>query len=93
MSRSYRKPYIKDKNHKSKQIHSRRFRRISTTLMNVFNKSLRVNVECEPFLPLKNEVTNQYDICDWWYYCNLKDRFSDGSFIWTEQEVKKACRK
>lgn len=66
MSRSYRKPWVKDPaNSYMKKIHARKMRRIIHQIM----KCLK-DYEVGPEIPHYREVTNQYDVCDFIFPCS-----------------------
>lgn len=83
MSRSIKKPWIKDpSNSWMKRIHSRRMRRISNSILSKFaqewdkncwhsgeGNEWRIYTPIEPVFPIKHQVTNQYNICDYIMYC------------------------
>lgn len=70
MSRSTKKPIIKDKprNHKRTSEYWRKVRRstdnkLRTYLVDIDGENLQ-DID-EPFLPHPREVVNDYDYCDW----------------------------
>lgn len=77
MSRSYRKPYLKDGNAKGRAIHHRRMRSITRQITNNWAKAwdpysaiMEIDVD-DPEYPDFRAVTNQWDICDWrWWRPN-----------------------
>lgn len=70
MSRSIKKPIIKDKprNHKRTSEYWRKVRRstdnkLRTYLVDIDGENLQ-DID-EPFLPQPREIVNDYDYCDW----------------------------
>lgn len=73
MSRSYKKPWVKDPaNRYMKKIHARAFRSRCNQISKVYTKHwFRWDVEgtyLDPVYPSKHEITNQYDICDYIFF-------------------------
>lgn len=66
MSRSYRKPVYKDGGHWKKQLHARAYRRMVKQVCKVF--LLHLETGKEPVFKHPYQITNPYDICDWWYW-------------------------
>lgn len=68
MSRSYKKPIVKDEN-KGGNWHNKLFRRT--------NKQ-RINSDREP--KLMKELVNDWDICDWKYYPERWKRITEEEY-------------
>lgn len=68
MSRSIKLPWVSDQAKSyMKPIHARRMRRKIRQLLNVFRQNEQ-DYDVGPTLPVDNEVTNPYDICDYKFY-------------------------
>lgn len=93
MSRSYKKPWLKDpSNSYMKKIHARAFRSRCRQISRVFTKDFTFGL-VDPVYPSKHEITNQYDICDYCFYVPAvywRGRHAgEDNFL----EHLKACRK
>ena len=73
MSRSTKKPILKDKprNHKRTSMYWRKVRRstankLRTYVVNIVGSDLQ-DID-EPLLPKPQEIVNDYDYCDWIMY-------------------------
>lgn len=75
MSRSFKKPYIKDKGTYMKQVSARGFRHRCRQISKKYRKELSpdpywfmwyydVWIE-DPAYPLRRELVNEWDVCDW----------------------------
>lgn len=78
MSRSTKKPIIKDKprNHKRTSEYWRKVRRstgnkLRTHLVGIDSEDLQ-DID-EPFLPQPREIVNDYDYCDWIWHLDDED--------------------
>ncbi len=83
MSRSVKKPWVKDSSNTwMKPLHSRKRRRITNTILQKFTKEWdkdwwysgeghewRFYSPIVPLFPVDDEITEQYDICDYIFYC------------------------
>lgn len=88
MSRSYKKPWIKDKGTYLKKVCSRTHRHACRQICHVHRKKINAaDRNCKicagateyamehcglcieiSFFPLRNELVNQWDVCDWRFY-------------------------
>lgn len=106
MSRSYRKPWIKDPaNRYMKKLYARAYRRSCRQISHVFRKGwidpmllgiLEVDDQEEPVYPHKHEVMDPYDICDYSFYIPRRIRYrhyGGRAFIDNTRDHLKACRK
>jgi len=69
MSRSYKKPWIKDPaNRYMKKVSSRMMRSNVNQILQVF-KTKRDSYDIGPDIPDRKVKINQYNICDFIFYC------------------------
>jgi len=89
MSRSRRKPYVKDNGLRTHEYWS--------IIRREWRQQLKQNYYKDDFdLRKPKEIVNDYDYCDYWWFVKLdptKINRITHSVIWDEEDVKKHSRK